>query len=345
MTAPDLAKFRSAMPKEGRLVLSTHRHPDPDGLGGLVGIQHLLKQAFELESDIVLEGRIRRAENAEMRRLLKIQAVPKGAVDAGLYEGVILVDSQPGFTHTHPPGALPVLAVLDHHEGPEGGGGDQVVPFLWVDTDYGATSTMVYDLIRSFGVKLDQRTATALFCGIRYDTNDLARDVTPNDEVAYLDLQKQADRSMVHAIDQPPLPEHYFRQMGEAIDCCEMYNTLLLTLMGQVTNPESVAEVADWFLRLEGEQWSLAGGACDGCYQVSLRTDMPGKDAYPALRYIVGNEGSCGGHGRMAGGQIPLTDLDLAGVQAMVRARALEVFREDPGSMRLLQPQRDERPA
>ena len=79
-------------------------------------------------------------------------------------------------------------------------------------------------------------------------------------------------------------------------------------------------------MRLDGQQWSLAGGACDGRYQVSLRTDLLGADAYPALRYILGGEGACGGHGRMAGGQVPLTDSNLADVIARIRERALKLF-------------------
>jgi hypothetical protein len=96
--------------------------------------------------------------------------------------------------------------------------------------------------------------------------------------------------------------------------------------MGEVSSPESVAEVADWFVRLEGQQWSLAGGACDGRYQVSLRTDVLGADAYPALRYILGGEGACGGHGRMAGGQVPLTDKSMPEVIEKIRTRALKLF-------------------
>ena len=326
MTSPDLERFRAALPAGGRLVLCTHRHPDPDGLGAMVGLQHLLQEGLGLEADLVLEGRIRRAENLAMRRLLDIQAMPKGKVDPERYDGVLVVDSQPGFTHTYPPGALPILAVIDHHEPPPGADPPPPERFVWVDPDYGATSTMVYDLMQGFGVEPDQRVATALFCGVRYDTNDLARGATPQDEEAYLDLLRRADRKILAAIDHPALTREYFRQMAEAIRCCRIRGPLLITLMGEVTSPEAVAEVADWFVRLEGNQWSLAGGACDGRYQVSLRTDMPGTDAYPVLKAILEPEGSCGGHGRMAGGQIPLTELGLDEVRSLVERRAIEVL-------------------
>ncbi|HJM40474.1 MAG TPA: DHH family phosphoesterase [Planctomycetota bacterium] len=328
MTLPDLDSFRACLQPGDRVVLCTHRHPDPDGLGALVALQHLLREAFEVESDLVLEGRIRRAENIAMRELLEITALPKGGVDPSRYTGIFVVDAQPGFTHTNPPGALNVLGVIDHHELADEKSECKAPSFCWVDPNYGATSTMLYDLLRAFDVELDIRAATALFCGVRYDTNDLARDATPQDAEAYFQLQKMADRRLVAHIDQPELSRGYFREMADAIESCQCYGPLLLTLMGEVPSPEMVAEVADWFVRLRGKQWSLAGGACDNRYQVSVRTDMPGADAYPALRYIVGAEGSCGGHGRMAGGQIPLTGLSVEEVQALVRRRALEVFGE-----------------
>ena len=132
MTVPLFEKLGNALPEQGKVVLCTHRHPDPDGLGALVGMQCLLAQRFNLEADLVLEGRIRRAENVAMRRLLDINSLPKGGVDPAEYKGVILVDSQPGFSHTHPPGALPVLAVVDHHDGPkESGNGIEVSLERW----------------------------------------------------------------------------------------------------------------------------------------------------------------------------------------------------------------------
>ncbi|MDA1260812.1 MAG: DHH family phosphoesterase [Planctomycetota bacterium] len=327
MSGLNLRDFAKAFPTEGRVVLCTHRHPDPDGLGALTGVQFLLQQRFGLASDFVLEGRIRRAENAAMRDLLGIHGLPKGSVDPADYCGVVLVDSQPGFSHTHPPGGIPILAVIDHHRGPKEDGGLAVAPvFSWVDDSYGATSTMVHDLLRAFEVEPDERVATALFCGVRYDTNNLMRGAGPKDEEAFRWLEQRANRRIIAEIDDPPLPRSWFQMMHQALTTCRTHGPLALTLLGDVANPETVAEVADWLLRLEGRTWSLAGGACDGLYQVSLRTDATGADAYPAMRAILGDEGSCGGHGRMAGGQVPLDGRTVDEVRRILRERAVQHF-------------------
>lgn len=326
MGGSQLREFAKALPAEGRVVLCTHRHPDPDGLGALTGVEYLLRQRLGLAADFVLEGRIRRAENAAMRDLLGIHGVPKGSVDPAAYGGVVLVDSQPGFSHTHPPGGLPILAVIDHHRGPREAQAAARPRFEWVDDSYGATSTMVYDLLRAFDVEPDERVATALFCGVRYDTNNLLRAAGPRDEEAFLELERRANRRIIAEIDDPPLPRAWFQQMHQALTACRTHGPLALTLLGEVSSPETVAEVADWLLRLEGRTWSLAGGACEGLYQVSLRTDAAGADAYPALQAILGGEGSCGGHGRMAGGQLPLDGRSLDEVRRLLRARTLAHF-------------------
>ncbi len=325
---PALRDLAKALPSAGRVILCTHRHPDPDGLGALLGMQYLLATRFGLIGDLVLEGRIRRAENAAMRDLLGIRALPKGGVNPSAYGGLLLVDSQPGFSHTHPPGGLPLLAVVDHHDGPERGEGGAAsrARFEWVDTGYGATSAMVYDLLRAFDLKPDERVATGLFCGVRYDTNDLQRGASEVDVRAYQELEALANRHIVAEIDHPPLPRAWYQQMHTALAACRTHGPLSLTLLGEVPSPEAVAEVADWLLRLEGQTWSLAGGACDGLYQVSLRTDQAGADAYPMLRAILDGLGSCGGHGRMAGGQVPLADQPLDALRERIAARALAYF-------------------
>lgn len=328
MTPLSLRELAQALPSEGRIILCTHRHPDPDGLGAMLGVQHLLATRFRLASDFVLEGRIRRAENAAMRDLLGIHSLPKGGVNPADYAGVIVVDSQPGFSHTHPPGGLPLLAVMDHHDGgrEQGAAAAPRARFHWVDTRYGATSAMIYDLLRAFEVEPDTRVATALFCGVRYDTNDLQRGASKVDEEAFLRLERLASRQLIAEIDHPPLPRSWFRQMHTALASSATHGPLSLTLMGEVPSPESVAEVADLLLRLEGQTWSLAGGSCDGVYQVSLRTDEAGEDAYPLLRAVLEGLGNCGGHGRMAGGQVLLEGRDPGLLREEIRTRALRAF-------------------
>ena len=62
----------------------------------------------------------------------------------------------------------------------------------------------------------------------------------------------------------------------------------------------------------------------------SVRTRGPGHSAGGLARAIVGPQGSAGGHGSLAGGQIRLRDRSEEQVKTQLIARALEHLDLDP---------------
>lgn len=310
----------------GPLLVLSHQSPDPDALGALVGLRFLLSRGFGREALIATRGRIQRAENAAMVRELGLFFADYRTLDRAPYTGSLLVDTQPGFGHTEVPSDLPLLAVIDHHEPLPAG---PSVPALhWdVRTDAGATSSLVYEYVREAGLELDVHTATSLFCGVRFDTQDLAHDVSPLDEEAYYALLRQADKPQLARIQNPPLPPDYYRELGHTLRHAKRHGSLVMALQGDVSNPESVAEMADFFLRMENCHWSLCGGAFGGTYYVSLRTRH--RAAYPLLERVLRGEGSFGGHGHIAGGQVHLGDggeRERQRLERRIRARALHLL-------------------
>ena len=318
---------------EGSILVLTHQSPDPDALGALVGVRTLLRDAVGREAVIATRGRIQRAENVAMARELGLYFADQETVDLDGYAGCVLVDSQPGFGHTHVPDELPLLAVIDHHEkhakaAPSG------APFEDIRPDVGATSSLVYEYVRDAGLELDEHTATSLFCGVRFDTADLAHDVTALDEEAYYATLRNADKAQLARIKNPPLPADYYRELGRALRRAKRHGSLVLALLGPIPNPESVAEMADFFLRMENCHWSLVGGAVGETFYVSLRTAH--RSAYPLLERVLRGEGSFGGHGRIAGGQVQLDPEELHRsrilLERRIRARALHLLESVDGS-------------
>ncbi len=116
-----------------------------------------------------------------------------------------LDDTQPEFAHTVLPSCPPLVAVFDHHVPPEADEKRPEAAHQDVRLGLGATSSMIFEYVRDAGVELDERTASALFCGVRYDTMDLSRNVSPLDERAYFETFRLADRVKIAAIDRPPL--------------------------------------------------------------------------------------------------------------------------------------------
>jgi len=313
-----------------RCLVLTHKSPDPDALGACVGVRHLLAKAFGIDAQISTVGRIHRAENVAMVRELGLVFEDYSKLDTSVFRGALLVDTQPTFGHTIVPDDTELLAVFDHHIPPKDAEGPPV-RHRDVRIDLGATSSLIYEYLRDARVEIDRATATALFCGVRFDTGDLSHNVRPLDEEAYLELFRRSDRELLARVQRPRLPQDYYKELQRSLRLARRYGPAVLALLGRVHNPESVAEMADFFLRMEGCRWALVGGAYEGQYYVSLRT-QPGTDAYTLLARLRAQRNVVRGHGRVAGGRVSLEDGEQLGIRRLerrMRARALSIVDPD----------------
>lgn len=303
-----------------RLLLLTHTNPDPDSIASAMGIRHLVREKLGLESSFALCGRIMRAENQEMVKELGFDLTPLASLDLQTFDAAVLVDTQPGFGHTQLPEGRPVDVVIDHHVSPHfAPRGFQKPAFVDVRTEIGATSSMVTGYLMDAEVSVPPAIATGLFYGIQTDTADLARDAGPLDIQAYEFLVHKIDRTKLAAIRTPDVPLEYFRAFKAALNGIRIYGDLVLCTLGHTPSPEMVAEVADLLLRLRGVDTVFVGGLANGRYYLSVRTQRPGADAYPMIRGALRGEGSFGGHGAVAGGNISLTDTTLRGLRRLER--------------------------
>ncbi len=313
---------------ERRPLLLTHRSPDPDALGALAALDFLLRREFGLDPETATSGKIFRAENQAMVQELGLEFRDYDTLDASEYAGVFLVDTQPGFGHTPLPDGPPVVGVFDHHRPPsdEARAAVATPPHYDVRLGVGATSSILYGYLADAGIELDPQTATAICCGVRFDTADLSLDVTELDTTAYYESFRRADRRMLARISRPLLPQSYYQELQRSLSRARRHGPLVFALLGDVKNPESVAEMADFFLRMEDCRWSLVGGAFDGNYHLSVRTDLAYSEAYPLMEQVLDGEGSFGGRGTVAGGQVHLTDVDgVPALERRLRARALRL--------------------
>lgn len=318
----------------GRFLILTHRGPDPDAIGACEGLRLLIEKGFAFRCVVATHGRVHRAENVALLRTLDLDLEDYVSVDTSKYCGVLLVDTQPTFRHTVVPTDLPVIAVFDHHRSPQSDSPEDPVPHQDVRTNLGATSSILYEYLRDMEVPIDETTASALFCGVRYDTADLSRNASELDEKAYLALFGMGDRQRIAAIDRPPLPKSYYRHVSQGLGMARQHGPLVIALMGHVENPEHVAEMADFFLRMKGCSWVVAGGSFEGEYVLSLRTDYAFGKAYPLMERVLGDIGSFGGHGHIAGGRIALENDGLSTVKSVerkIRKNALAVIANSDG--------------
>lgn len=300
-----------------RILVLSHNNPDPDSMGGAFGLRFLLEKQLQVPTAFGYRGDVFRAENIEMVRSLGIGMVPVDELDLERFDGLVVVDTQPGFGHTILPEGLEVDGVIDHHvpqvEDP------RIGRFRDVRTDVGATCSIVTGYLIDLGMDIPPRVATALLYGIRTDTADLSRNTSDLDEQAYLRLMVQADRKALARITRPSLPKDYFRVFRKALNETRIYGRVVLCSLGRTDNPEHVAELADFLLRLQGAEWVVTGGLYQGSYYISVRAKHYGRDAWSLLKEVMKGEGSFGGHGTVGGGSVPVADGSARGLRRLER--------------------------
>lgn len=300
----DLARGRK------RALILTHDNPDPDSLASGVALAWLLGELAGVEAVVAFGGIVGRAENRALIKALKLPVVPLSRVIFDEYDLIAMVDTQPEQgNHSLPPAHFPDV-VIDHHpERPE----SRLALVADVGRDTGATSTVVTDYLRASGLAVPARIATALFYGIKSDTQDLERETTRPDVDAYLWLFPQIEPHVLAHIEHPRLPENYFKLFHTAVEKVRIHGDVAICNLGPVYFPDLVAEVADRFLSMEGMRWSLAIGAYRGDLYFSLRARDRRMKAGKLIREVIeAAGGSAGGHGSMAGARLTVKGLGPA---------------------------------
>src|SRR5689334_20432247 len=109
-------RFLAGLESASRVTFVSHVHPDPDSLGSMMGLAHLVEACLGKPTRLTRDGLINRAENRTMVEQLDIDLVPIDEVEWLPGEAVVMVDSQPN-TGRHSFGEnVPLYAVIDHHE-------------------------------------------------------------------------------------------------------------------------------------------------------------------------------------------------------------------------------------
>ncbi len=309
-----IRQLRSALGSgELPLLIAIHDYPDPDAIASALAMQTLTR-SWGINSTIAHGGVIGREDNNEMVRLLKINLQTFASIpDLQDYRGAMLLDTQPAARNQSLPDNVPVLGVIDHHSLSDEsirraqlGGETAVVRFSDIRTTVGASSTLLYFYLQAAGIIPDARLATALFLGIKTDTDGLLRFSAPYDIVAYASLLALADLSIAGLASHPPHETRYYRFLHGAMERTGIYGGSAFADCGTVVTPDHLSMVSDFLIPLRGVKFALAAGLHEKRIYLSLRAKAPCVDATQVLLAVVEPEGKGGGHNLAAGGSIEL---------------------------------------
>ena len=88
-------RFLGGLKAATRVVFVSHVQPDPDSLGSMLGLAHLVEQKLGKPTLITRDGLISRAENRAMVDVLDLDLTRVEDVDWRPGDAVVMVDSQP----------------------------------------------------------------------------------------------------------------------------------------------------------------------------------------------------------------------------------------------------------
>jgi nanoRNase/pAp phosphatase (c-di-AMP/oligoRNAs hydrolase) len=321
MTQEVLERLYETARGAGSLLILPHSDPDPDAIASAVALRTLLAQQLGMESHIAFQGIVGRAENRALVRYLGLPLAPLIDLDLPYSSCLALVDTQPGAGNVTLPPATRVVLVIDHHDWCQE---TAMASFADVRPELGATSTVLTQYLQAAGLEPSSSLATGLFYGIKTVTMGLSRDTSPADAAAYSYLQPRIDVGALAKIEHAQVPAGYFRSFNAALRAARMYDGLVFAYIGVLSYPDLAAEMADVLLRLEKVQWVICIGAFEGALILSVRTRSQAHTAEDLVQAIVGGEGSAGGHGTMAGGQVPLAGRSAEQSALLIGRRALE---------------------
>jgi nanoRNase/pAp phosphatase (c-di-AMP/oligoRNAs hydrolase) len=247
--------------------------------------------------------------------LIPIRLLPVETVHIDADTAVVMVDTQPHTGRRYSEAATPHV-VLDHHET---GGLLNGVRFSDIRTHLGATSTMVTGYLLERRVMVPPPLATALLYGIESETMGYPREASSLDDGALIWLFPRADKDLLARIRNPKLPQSHFATFQSALWNAFLYDKLIFSWCGEVGQPDIIAEIADFFIRFDQVDWSLAAGVFDDQLKLSLRASQLGGRAGEILQAVVNGMGNAGGHDKRAGGAIRLADTRDATVESALR--------------------------
>jgi nanoRNase/pAp phosphatase (c-di-AMP/oligoRNAs hydrolase) len=210
----------------------------------------------------------------------------------------VIVDSQP--SHNEQLAKFRFDVIIDHHPLSPG----SVAAFVDIREDYGATATMMTEYLRAAKIKPSPRLATALFYGIKTDTDNFVRASIPNDIEAFRYLYPYTNIHIVKMIESSEMTRKTLDSFRSALQNLVFLKDKAWIHMGKVNDADILVILADFFLKLVESTWCIVSGVYGQKLVVIFRHAGFRADAGKVAQKLFGQWGSAGGHKSAARAEI-----------------------------------------
>jgi nanoRNase/pAp phosphatase (c-di-AMP/oligoRNAs hydrolase) len=275
---------------------------DPDALSSALALQRLfwrrVKKTWVFRTNV-----IKRADNLAMIKLLNIKQQHIRKLNPARISKWAIVDSQPH--HLEALSKYRFDIIIDHHPLSPGSS----AAFADIREDYGATATMMTEYLRAAKIKPSPRLATALFYGIKTDTDNFVRPSIPNDINAFRYLYPFANIHIVKMIESSEMTRKTLASFRTALENLVFFKDKAWIHMGKVNDPDILVILADFFLKLVESTWCIVSGVYGQKLIVIFRHAGFRLDAGKTAQKLFGAWGSAGGHQSAARAEISVEAL------------------------------------
>lgn len=273
---------------------------DPDGMASAMALKRLFWRKVKRVS-IYHINPIRRADNLAFVHHLKVNQQPIRKLAPSKVTKWAIVDSQPH--HNEQFFNYQFDIIIDHHPvGPH-----TKALFVDIKDDYGANSTIMTEYLRAAKIKPSPRLATALFYGIKTDTDNFVRASLANDVNAFRYLYQYANMNIIKKIESSEMTRRTLASYQFAMERVKLFKNTAFVYMEEVKDPDILVMIADFFMKLAEATWSVTAGICNGTMIVILRNaGFRGNAGRLAEKVFAHMGGTAGGHKAAARAEIPL---------------------------------------
>ena len=312
--ASTLDNYLKSISDNSKVTIFCHDNPDPDALASALAMNELFVN-YGHTSQIVHGGMIEHHQNQAMvkeleipvRRLILDWEITDLIKESDL---IVAVDfHRPGANNIMPKDCIPHI-IIDHHSVDD----PVTADLAMVSSEYSSTSSMVASLLMSSDFEMNSRVATALAFGIKTDTLGFTRNFNAVDVRALLWINAWVDKEKLRAIEMPPRSIEALDSFATALNEKLHIENLILAPVHNLTNRDSLAQIADFLLPTEGVDTVVAYGIRRNKVILSVRSN---RENLHVGKLLSNNfpDGLAGGHKSLGGGQIPFDIIDVDNVQ------------------------------
>lgn len=293
--------------KGHKVYIQTHNYPDPDAIASAFGLQVFLKY-YGIDSTLCYDGKIEKLNTKRMLdifhfELYNIDDLP----DMKAEDYIVTVDAQK-FNANITDFIGEEVACIDHHP--------TFVPcdYLYKDVRYaGSCSTLIAEYFKESNTPMDSNTATALLYGLRIDTNNLTRGVTPLDIEMFGYLYEYVDADKLSALNNSSMELKDLQAYGAAIQNIRIYDNLGFAEIPFDCPDGLIAMVSDFILDLDVVEFAVVYATREDGLKFSVRSELSSLNAGQIVAEALADIGSGGGHASMAGGFVPSENIEKLG--------------------------------